>query len=183
MQLLHGQGAVCHDDFQMAPPVLFQGAAYCLLSLAKPHHPEKMLMHLNPCCAAILLTAMLVLYPTLLALSQRNHLQDMAQAVQLDWGELLPAVLQPPYDIVLCSDVVYSPASVRPLLSTLSALTGPDSTVLYACEFREGAGLELLHQLLPEYHLKEQLVSHCYWSLCYVEAVRAKRASDACMLC
>lgn len=41
----------------------------------------------------------------------------------------------------------------------LDALTGPDSTVLYACEFREGAGLELLHELLPEYHLQEQLVS------------------------
>lgn len=94
---------------------------------------------------------------------QRNRLQDTAQAARLDWGEPLPADLQLPYDIVLCSDVVYSPASVRPLLSSISALTGPSSTVLYACEFREGAGLELLHQLLPQYHLKEQLVSQQGW--------------------
>lgn len=60
---------------------------------------------------------------------------------------------------MLCSDLVYSPASVEPLLSTLSSLVSPASTILYACEFREGAGLELLHQLLPRFRLKEQLVS------------------------
>jgi hypothetical protein len=106
-----------------------------------------------------MLLLLLLLLPFLPLLPQRNKLQNSTQAVQLDWGEPLPAPLQPPYDVILCSDVVYSPASVRPLLSTLDALTGPDSTVLYACEFREGAGLELLHELLPEYHLQEQLVS------------------------
>lgn len=89
---------------------------------------------------------------------QRNHLQSNTEVAALTWGEPLPGDLQPPYDVILCSDLVYSPASVQPLLSTLSALMGPDSTVLYACEFREGAGLEQLHQQLPAYHLKEQLV-------------------------
>lgn len=89
---------------------------------------------------------------------QRNNLQDSTQALALEWGQPLPAALQPPYDLVLCSDLVYSPASVQPLLSTISAVAGPDSLVLYACEFREGAGLELFHQLLPQHHLKEQLV-------------------------
>jgi hypothetical protein len=41
----------------------------------------------------------------------------------------------------------------------MAAVTGPSSVVLYACEFREGAGLELLHQLLPQYHFREELVS------------------------
>lgn len=47
---------------------------------------------------------------------------------------------------------------VQPLLSTIFSLTGPASIVVYACEFREGAGLELFHQSLPQYHLQEQLV-------------------------
>jgi len=99
--------------------------------------------HLNPaCCVPV----------------QRNDLQSNAEVVALTWGEQLPGCLQPPYDVILCSDLVYSSASVQPLLSTLSTLMGPDSTVLYACEFREGAGLEQLHQQLPAYRLKEQLV-------------------------
>jgi hypothetical protein len=89
---------------------------------------------------------------------QRNTLQDTAQAVTLTWGQPLPVGLQPPYDVILCSDLVYCPASVQPLLSTISALAGPNSTILYACEFREGAGLELFHQLLPQHSLQEQLV-------------------------
>lgn len=90
---------------------------------------------------------------------QRNKLQETTQAVALQWGQPLPDSLQPPYDIVLCSDLVYSPKSVQPLLESMAAVTGASSVVLYACEFREGAGLELLHQLLPQYHFKEELVS------------------------
>lgn len=100
------------------------------------------------------------LLPLLQRNIKRNDLQSNAEVVALTWGEQLPGCLQPPYDVILCSDLVYSSASVQPLLSTLSTLMGPDSTVLYACEFREGAGLEQLHQQLPAYRLKEQLLPY-----------------------
>jgi hypothetical protein len=92
---------------------------------------------------------------------QRNGLQGSTQAVTLDWGQPLPDSLSPPYDILLCSDLVYSTASVQPLLRTITALSGPDSLVLYACEFREGAGLENFLQScsLPQFGLDPQLVS------------------------
>lgn len=83
----------------------------------------------------------------------------------LEWGQPLPDSCAPPYDILLCSDLVYRTASVQPLLRTITALSGPDSLVLYACEFREGAGLENFHQLLPRYGLDPQLVSSRRWLL------------------
>lgn len=90
---------------------------------------------------------------------QRNGLQGSTQAVTLEWGQPLPDSCAPPYNILLSSDLVYSTASVQPLLRTITALSGPDSLVLYACEFREGAGLENFHQLLPRFGLDPQLVS------------------------
>jgi predicted nicotinamide N-methyase len=90
---------------------------------------------------------------------QRNQLQATTQAVALEWGEPLPGSLQPPFELVLCGDIVYTPASVRPLLATLQQLTGPGSLVLLSCEFREGAGLEQLMEQLPQFGLQEQLVS------------------------
>lgn len=111
---------------------------------------------------AVTLTDKQQILPLLQRNIQRNGLQDSTQAVTLDWGQPLPNSMSPPYDILLCSDLVYSTASVQPLLRTITALSGPDSLVLYACEFREGAGLENFYQScsLPQFGLDPQLLPY-----------------------
>eukprot|EP00775_Hariotina_reticulata_P006407 gene6407-6638_t len=106
----------------------------------------------------VLLTDRTQLVPQLLDNIQRNHLQHVASAAALDWGQPLPPAAQPAYDLLLCSDLVYSESSVGLLLSSIAALTAPGSVIYASCEYREGGGLELLHQFMPEYGLQAQLV-------------------------
>lgn len=87
-------------------------------------------------------------------------MQHTARAVPLEWGQQpLPAALQPPFDVVLCSDLVYCKASVQQLLSSLRDISGPDTVIYASLEYRERAGLEQLWQQLPRFGLYEQLVS------------------------
>jgi hypothetical protein len=86
-------------------------------------------------------------------------LQQVAAAAALEWGQQpLPAPVTAPYDIVLCSDLVYQQHAVQQLLSSMRDLAGPGSQIYASCEYREGAGLEEMWRLMPDYGLLEELV-------------------------
>lgn len=96
----------------------------------------------------------------LLLLLQRNGLHHIATAAVLQWGQQpLPAPVAAPYDIMLCSDLVYQQHAVQQLLSSMRDLAGPGSVIFASCEYREGAGLEEMWRLMPAYGLQEELVS------------------------
>ena len=103
------------------------------------------------------------LFITVCFLLQANHLSPRAHAIPLEWGAPLPSELKADQNspqLILASDLVYTPAAVQPLLVTLDQLvTGPDSLVLLASEMREGAGLEDFHKGLAKFGFQEQLVS------------------------
>ena len=51
----------------------------------------------------------------------------------LEWGPVLPPELAPPFDVVLCSDLLYDPACWDALLASLAALSsGPETAILLA---------------------------------------------------
>jgi Lysine methyltransferase len=54
---------------------------------------------------------------------QDNQLGDCATAAELQWGCPVDH-LQPPFDLVLASDVAYDINALPALLSTLTALSG-----------------------------------------------------------
>ena len=62
----------------------------------------------------------------------------MAELVWGDEYELDPELLDPPLELVLGSNVVYSEEAVGDLLATLCRLAGPRTTVLLAGELRNG---------------------------------------------
>lgn len=69
----------------------------------------------------------------------------VATVAELVWGdeyEVEPELLDPPPELVLGSDVVYSEEAVGDLLATLSRLAGPDTTVLLAGELRNDVVVE-----------------------------------------
>jgi hypothetical protein len=104
----------------------------------------------------------------LLHFLQINNLTSQAKTIHLEWGNSLPSELrdQGPPQLILASDLVYTPATVQPLLVTLDQLvTGPsDTLVLMASEMREGAGLEQFHKGLAKLGFHEQLV-RSEWAL------------------
>ncbi|XP_044367521.1 uncharacterized protein, partial [Triticum aestivum] len=64
-----------------------------------------------------------------------------ATVAELVWGdeyELDPELLDPPLELVLGSNVVYSEEVVGDLLATLTRLVGPGTSVLLAGELRNG---------------------------------------------
>jgi Lysine methyltransferase len=89
---------------------------------------------------------------------EQGQEQEQEQGSKQQQQQQQECLLRPPYDIVLCADCVYTPASALPLLETLRQLLGPRSVALAACEMRTGAGLEQLHAALPEAGLVEALV-------------------------
>ncbi|WIA10069.1 hypothetical protein OEZ85_010279 [Tetradesmus obliquus] len=92
---------------------------------------------------------------------KRNGLHHIATAAALQWGQQpLPAPVAAPYDIVLCSDLVYQQHAVQQLLSSMRDLAGPGSVIFASCEYREGAGLEEMWRLMPAYGLQEELVPY-----------------------
>ncbi|CAJ1453879.1 unnamed protein product, partial [Effrenium voratum] len=78
----------------------------------------------------VLLTDRAVLVPLLKANIESNHLQDCANALELEWGT--PSSLK--VDTVLMSDCVYLPAAFRDLSRTLNGLEVRQ--VLWAQEMR-----------------------------------------------
>ncbi|CAJ1340871.1 unnamed protein product [Effrenium voratum] len=78
----------------------------------------------------VLLTDRAVLVPLLKANIESNHLQDCANALELEWGT--PSSLK--VDTVLMSDCVYLPAAFRDLSRTLNGLEARQ--VLWAQEMR-----------------------------------------------
>jgi len=90
---------------------------------------------------------------------QRNHLQHVASAAALEWGQPLPPAAQPAYDLLLCSDLVYSDRSVRLLLSSIAALTAPGSVIYASCEYRQvcvvGVSLLSISDWAPEHNQQQ----------------------------
>lgn len=67
--------------------------------------------------------------------TQDNRLGDRATAAALRWGDFV-AQLRSPFDLILAADVAYSAAALPALLSTIAALAGPNSHILFAFEAR-----------------------------------------------
>eukprot|EP00741_Cyanophora_paradoxa_P025108 tig00000342_g24236.t1 len=58
-----------------------------------------------------------------------------ARCVELTWGQAADG-LEPPFDYVLASDLVYERASFVPLVQTFCDLSGPDTVILLAYRWR-----------------------------------------------
>ncbi|GAB4820725.1 hypothetical protein N2152v2_007771 [Parachlorella kessleri] len=86
--------------------------------------------------ASVTLTDLPQLLPLIQQNIQLNSLQERAHAAALRWGEGV-AHLQPPFDLVLASDVIYQAEAVPALLATLRDLSGPRTLILLAAEHRE----------------------------------------------
>jgi predicted nicotinamide N-methyase len=66
---------------------------------------------------------------------QANGLEAQASVAQLVWGE--PVLhLQPSYDLVLASDVLYEAQHIPALLESIRALSSPATRILLAYEER-----------------------------------------------
>ena len=66
---------------------------------------------------------------------RKNKLVDRASFTALSWGDSSTA-LNPPFDIVLASDVLYQHDWVDPLISSLKSLSGLNTVVYLANEHR-----------------------------------------------
>lgn len=92
---------------------------------------------------------------------QANGLGHVARAAQLEWGGDV-SLLQPPYDLVLASDVLYLADSLPAFVQTLAALSDARTRTLLCNEHRaalpfplalfEGAGFAVREVPLCEHH-------------------------------
>ncbi|KAL2613080.1 hypothetical protein R1flu_024772 [Riccia fluitans] len=79
---------------------------------------------------------------------------------ELDWGnEAHIAAVEPPFDYIIGTDVVYKEQYVEPLIYTILALAGPKTTVLLGYEFRSSGVRELLGELCQK-HFSVKRVLH-----------------------
>lgn len=106
--------------------------------------------------AQVVLTDLAAVLPGLQQNIQGNQLGDRATAAALRWGDAVEH-LRPPFDLVLASDVAYDAKALPALLTTLAALAGPDSHILFAFESRPPV-TDLAVQLLPSYGLMAEEV-------------------------
>ncbi|OLP86541.1 Protein-lysine methyltransferase METTL21D [Symbiodinium microadriaticum] len=77
------------------------------------------------------LTDRAILLPQLQANIRANGLEDVADAVELEWGSVRPDL---DVDTVIMSDCVYLPHCFRPLVQTLDSLA--PSSIIWANEMR-----------------------------------------------
>jgi len=65
-----------------------------------------------------------------------NGLHANAQIRRLDWGKSLSEYdwLEFPYNMILCSDLIYYPHLVEPLVTTLNDLCKPETTIVFSTE-------------------------------------------------
>jgi len=99
--------------------------------------------------ADVLLTDREPLIPLITKNVQLNNLSHKVKVCALEWGEDVSS-LNPPFDIVLMSDVVavtYSEAYPL-LLQTLLAITSPSTLILLAYEKRDFKDLKFFQMLL-----------------------------------
>ena len=89
--------------------------------------------------------------------SNAPHLPDGGARVtteELDWTEaehLARFADRAPFDFVLCADTIYETECVRPFLAVLDALSGPDTTIVFAHpNERVKEASELFWTLMPE---------------------------------
>ena len=81
--------------------------------------------------------------PYCLSLTKRNIeknrglLKGVVKAQELDWFQP-PPTLDPKPDVILVADCVWTRQLVQPLLSTLSTLCDPDTTIIYISYQRRG---------------------------------------------
>lgn len=104
-------------------------------------------------CIAALLGGQVVLtdLPDRLRLLRKNievnlrhgDMRGSAKVMEFTWGDDPdPELTEPPPDLVLGSDVIYSEEAVLDLLSALQQLSGGETTILLAGELRNDAVLE-----------------------------------------
>jgi len=82
------------------------------------------------------------------------------QVAELDWGNHLQAeVLEPPFDYIVGTDLVYKEHLLPPLLESILALSGPKTTLLLGYEFRCSGVREQLRDLFS-HHFEIKKIPH-----------------------
>jgi predicted nicotinamide N-methyase len=83
------------------------------------------------------------------------------EVAELDWGNNAhAAALEPPFDYIIGTDVVYIEHLLEPLMSTILALAGPKTVVILGYEFRSSGVREQLDGLCKKhFHVKKVLHS------------------------
>ncbi|CAM6102096.1 unnamed protein product [Calypogeia fissa] len=95
--------------------------------------------------------------------SENSYLGSIGsvEVAELDWGndEHIAAV-EPPFDYIIGTDVVYVEHLLEPLMATILALAGPKTTVMLGYEFRSSGVREQLDELCKKhFHVKKVLHS------------------------
>ncbi|KAK9818122.1 hypothetical protein WJX72_007470 [[Myrmecia] bisecta] len=85
--------------------------------------------------ANVLLTDLPQLLPGLHYNVQANKLTSRVDVSELVWGQDV-AHLQPPFDVIIASDLLYDVACIPLLFITVAQLSGPDTVTLLAFEDR-----------------------------------------------
>ncbi|EFJ17374.1 hypothetical protein SELMODRAFT_114854, partial [Selaginella moellendorffii] len=86
---------------------------------------------------------------------------------ELDWGNSCHiAALEPPFDFIIGTDVVYAAQHLEPLLTTILSLCGPRATVVLAYEFRSPELTERLQAMCKE-HFEIKTISKKKMDACF----------------
>ncbi|KMZ63247.1 S-adenosylmethionine-dependent methyltransferase domain-containingprotein [Zostera marina] len=81
-----------------------------------------------------------------------GKLRSSATVSELTWGDTVETeLIQPSPDFILGSDVIYSEAAVSELVSTLTQLSGRETTIFLAGELRNDAVLEYFLDVAMEF--------------------------------
>ncbi|KAG0589047.1 hypothetical protein M758_2G241000 [Ceratodon purpureus] len=82
------------------------------------------------------------------------------EVAELDWGNQQQAeALNPPFDYIIGTDVVYKEHLLPPLLESVLALAGPKTTLLLGYEFRDSGVKEKLQELFSQ-HFAIKKITH-----------------------
>lgn len=94
--------------------------------------------------------------------SEYSHLGPIGsvEVAELDWGNQQQAeTLNPPFDYIVGTDVVYKEHLLPPLLESVLALSGPRTTLLLGYEFRASGVKEQLQELFSR-HFTMKKIAH-----------------------
>ncbi|CAK4393092.1 unnamed protein product [Aphanomyces euteiches] len=92
-----------------------------------------------------------------------NDLQDQVAVQALWWGTSVE-MLEPPFDVVLMSDVVYDPTGYEPLVQSLKDLSTPSTTILMGHRSRHPQEKEFFNLLQAVFTLNEIPIDSAVWS-------------------
>ena len=83
-------------------------------------------------------------------------LHARAKLICAEWSQTAAMIPEPKVDLILASDTIYTPATIRAFISVVNQIATPDTMVVIASQryyFGLGGGTQALNALIEELHL------------------------------